>query len=189
MGRTGQLAPWSAAATLPSADCRLPNSQVKSGQYPVRMSRATLRSPRQRPAPRNLRLDRTLSGARCRCPDLPVVPRVGVQTYLSSGSNRVNGLVRSGFHEQDAARLARQGTRPAGRLRDRVHRTGRCSAPGTACRGGRGAVCGHAAGAPARCVYLRRVRERAGGPVSAAAMFERRRRMRPGRLLPRPAPG
>jgi hypothetical protein len=34
-------------------------------------------------------------------------------------------------------RLARQGTRPAaGRLRDRVHRTRRCSAPSTACRGG-----------------------------------------------------
>ena len=38
-----------------------------------------------------------LSGARCRCPGLLVVPRVGVQTYLSCGLNRVNGLVRSGF--------------------------------------------------------------------------------------------
>lgn len=48
------------------------------------------------PGPRSLQLDRTavLSGARCRCPDLPVVPRVGVQTYLSCGLNRVNGLVR-----------------------------------------------------------------------------------------------
>jgi hypothetical protein len=34
---------------------------------------------------------------------IPVVPRVGVQTYLSCGLNRVNGLVRSGFHAQDAA--------------------------------------------------------------------------------------
>src|SRR5437879_1007878 len=31
-----------------------------------------------------------LSGARCRCPGLLVVPRVGVQTYLSCGLNRVN---------------------------------------------------------------------------------------------------
>jgi hypothetical protein len=28
------------------------------------------------------------SGARCGCPDLAVVPRVGVQTYLSCGLNR-----------------------------------------------------------------------------------------------------
>ena len=55
----GQLGPRSAEATLPLVDCRLPNSQTNSGQHPVRMSRATLRSPRQRPAPCNLRLDRT----------------------------------------------------------------------------------------------------------------------------------
>jgi hypothetical protein len=53
------------------------------------------------PAPRSHHLDRTpavLSGARCRCPDLPVVPRVGVQTYLSCGLNRVNGPRRRHGH-------------------------------------------------------------------------------------------
>jgi len=36
-------------AALPSAYCRSPNSQVNSGQHPVPMSGATLRSPCQRP--------------------------------------------------------------------------------------------------------------------------------------------
>jgi hypothetical protein len=57
--KPGQLGSWSAEATLLSADCRSPNSQGKSGQLLVRISGATLPSPRQRPAPRSLRLDRT----------------------------------------------------------------------------------------------------------------------------------
>ena len=82
----------------PSATADPPNPQGKSGQFPVRTSGATLRSPAQRPGSSQPSLGQdSLSGARCRCPDLPVVPRVGVQTYLSCGLNRVNGLVRSGF--------------------------------------------------------------------------------------------
>ena len=57
---TGRLLP----APLLSAYCRPPNSQVKSGQFPVRTSGATLRSPAQRPAPRGLQSDRTVRSGR-----------------------------------------------------------------------------------------------------------------------------
>ncbi len=106
----GQLGPWSAEATLPSADCRLPNSQVKSGQRPVRMSGANvkLRSPRQRPAPRNLRLDRTVKvdpslahrQSRASATGMPGLPRqlaARVRWKPGLGSGPASESSRSGF--------------------------------------------------------------------------------------------
>ena len=65
-----------------------PEVQTESGHQSARTSRPTPRPPAQRAV-----LSQPPAG---RDTDLPVVPRVGVQTYLSCGLNRVNGLVRSG---------------------------------------------------------------------------------------------
>jgi hypothetical protein len=74
-----------------------PNSQGKSGQFPVRTSGATLQSPAQRPGSSQSSLGQAvlsalvLSAPRCRRPGDRVGSRVGVQVYLSCRLNRASG--------------------------------------------------------------------------------------------------
>jgi hypothetical protein len=81
-----------------ASQCRPPNSQVKSGQHPWPDVRSYIAKPTSA-APLLATFSRT--GHLLSFPG----QGVGVQTYLSCGLNRVNGLVRSGFYEQAAAPL------------------------------------------------------------------------------------